>query len=133
MTFSLGQTILAIILVGHGAGHMLFFVPLVSAVDWDQSTDSWLLSRIGGCRFTQAVGAIIWLIATVAFLISAFGLIVGMDYWGPAAIIGSLVSILGIILFWEKRPTSPVIAALIVDIAILIAWAMGWLPASFPS
>jgi hypothetical protein len=126
MAFGLWQTILAVLLLGHGAGHMLFLVALVSAIDWDQFTDSWLLSRIGGCRFTQIAGSLIWLAATGAFLVAAFGAIVAQDYWRTAATIGALISILGIILFWKNPPSWLAVAASIVDLLILVGLALGW-------
>ncbi len=123
------STLLAILIAAHGVGHMLFLVTLLGMADWRQVTESWLITPRFGCYVTQAVGTVVWLAATGAFLAAAFGLFVGGGYWREAAIIGSGVSLVGIFLFWKNPPGLAVLAALLVDALVLIALLLvGWPP-----
>jgi hypothetical protein len=130
MSPNLAITILAIALAMHGAGHMLFLVPLIGLADWGQPTESWLFRRIGGCRAEQFFGTIIWLGATLGFIGAAIGLLFQSDWWRSSAILGAVISVIGLVLFWKNPPGSPVLAALIVDILVLVALLVfNWLPA----
>lgn len=129
MSSPLFSTLLAILIAAHGAGHMLFLVTLLGMADWRQVTESWLITPRLGCYVTQAVGALVWLAATAAFLAAAFGLFVGGGYWREAAILGSFASLLGIFLFWKNPPAATVVSALVVDVLVLAALLLlGWPP-----
>jgi hypothetical protein len=121
MTTNPFSTLLAIILLAHGVGHMLWLVTLLGMADWRQTSESWLITPRFGCYVTQAVGVIVWLGAIGAFLAAAFGVFVAQDYWRTAAVIGAIISIIGLFLFWKNPPSQPFISALAFDLITLAA------------
>jgi hypothetical protein len=130
METNLVATIIAIVLLAHGAGHMLWLVSLMGMADWRQVVESWLITPRFGCYVTQIVGAIVWLTATGAFAAAAFAMFVGARWFGSAATIGAIASILGLFLFYKNPPSQPVISAFIVDVLVLLG-VPAWLLANF--
>jgi len=113
----------------HGAGHMLFLVSLIGLSNWGQTAESWLFSRIGGCRAEQFFGSMIWLGATTGFIAAAVGLYFQVDWWRSGAIWGAIISIAGLLLFWKNPPSLLNVAALCVDILVLvILFVFNWPP-----
>jgi hypothetical protein len=130
MDNNLTATLLAIVFMGHGVGHMLWLVSLLGMADWRQVTDSWLITPPFGCYVTQIVGAAVWLTAIGAFVAAAFALFVGGRWWANAALIGAVASLLGLFLFFKRPLTLSVAASFIVDVLVL-AGAPAWLLSNF--
>jgi hypothetical protein len=112
------RIVLALVVAVHGLGHVLFLVSLLGIADWAQATQSWLL---GGGWLAKGLGAAIWLVAIVGFVVAAVGLFQMSGWWQQLAIIAAIVSIAGLLLFWESPPGSPVISALVFDLLVLMA------------
>jgi hypothetical protein len=124
------RVVLAIVLVAHGIGHVLFLGPAVRIVGWaDQSGGSWLLSPTVGDAAAHAAGALVWAAATVLFVAAAAGLALAQEWWRPVALVGAFVSLAGIVVFWDGILTASAVPALIVDVAVIV----GLLVAHWPS
>jgi hypothetical protein len=119
------RNILAIVIVAHGIGHVLFLVPLLGIADWGQSTQSWLFR---GDTFARLVGSLLWLTAIIGFCMAAYGLWNQLSWWSSAALIASLASAVGLVLFWANPPTSSVFFAFAFNVAVIgLAFAVQWL------
>lgn len=114
--------VLAIAVLAHGIGHVLFLVPAAGIANWaDQTGHSWLLTSAVGDGPARAVAAIVWGAATVLFVAGVAGFWMSLDWWRPVTIAAAIVSIAGIVVFWDGIATSNAFLALAFDVVILIA------------
>ncbi len=119
------RVVLAVVLVMHGLGHVLFLGPALRLVDWaGQTGGSWLISAPLGDGPTHALGGLVWAASTVLFVVSAGGLLVSQEWWRPVALAGAVVSLFGIAVFWDGIATTSAAFALVVDVAIIVALAV---------
>ena len=59
------KLVLAVVVLFHGIGHLLFLGPTIGAVDWaGQTGHSWALTGVLGDGPTRTLGALIW-VATI--------------------------------------------------------------------
>ncbi len=124
------RIVVAVVLIAHGIGHVLFLGPALRIASWaEQSGGSWLLSSTAGDGVAHAVGALVWAAATVLFVASGTGLLLSQEWWRPLAVVGAVVSLIGIFVFWDGILTASAVPALIVDVAVLV----GLLVAHWPS
>lgn len=117
---------LAIAVLAHGIGHVLFLVPAVGIANWaDQTGHSWLLTSVVGDGPARAVAAFVWAAATLLFVAGVAGFWTGQEWWRQVTIGAAIVSIVGIVLFWDGIATSNAFLALAFDVAVLLAllWA----------
>jgi hypothetical protein len=112
------RIVLVLLLGVHGIGHVLFLAPLLGIANWGQSTQSWLL---GGDLLARSVGTVIWLVATLGFLVAAAGLFGQTAGWRTAAAGASIVSSIGLVLFWTNPTSSPAYSAFGFDLLVLLA------------
>jgi hypothetical protein len=125
------RLVLALVVGGHGLGHILFLVPLLRMADWGQTTHSWLL---GDGWLAKGLGTVIWLVAIVGFTVVAIGLFQLTSWWRTVAIVAAAVSTLGLLLFWAVPTTSPVISALTFNLLVLGALLIfHWPPVTHPA
>ncbi len=117
---------LAVVVGAHGIGHILFLVPLLGIADWGQSTHSWLL---GAGSPAKIIGSLLWLVATIGFIVVAVGLFGETTWWRPLAVISALVSLVGLILFWSTPAASPAFFALLFNAGVILSlWLLDWPP-----
>ena len=125
------RVVLAIVLVAHGIGHVLFLGPALRVAAWaDQSGGSWLLSPTLGDGGAHAAGALVWAAATVLFVLAGAGLLLAMEWWRPIAVLAAVVSLLGIVLFWNGILTASALPALIVDVALIVGLVIAHWPSA---
>lgn len=127
------KLVVALVLVAHGVGHSMGILGAfkVAAVNPAWQGDSWILSGMAGQTATQAIGAALWALAIVGFVLLG-AVVLGWlpaAWWQPLAIGSSVVSLLGVLLFPIAFPTFSTIGATAVDVAVLAAvlW-YGWAP-----
>ena len=109
--------VMALVILVHGIGHVLFLVPLLGVADWGQSTESWLIRTE---TTTRLLGSVLWMGAIVLFTAAAVALFGVEVAWRPAAIVASIVSLLGITLFWDSSNSAAAVFAATVDITLLM-------------
>jgi hypothetical protein len=112
---------LAVVLIFHGIGHVLFLAPALRLASWaDQTGASWLLGPAFGDGIAHAAGAVIWAVSAVLFVGAACGLLLTQEWWRPVAVAGAVVSVIGIVAFWGGIAPSSAVAALVVDAIVIV-------------
>jgi hypothetical protein len=118
--------VLAVVVLAHGVGHLLFFVPAVGLASWaDQTGHSWLLTAAIGDASARTIAAFVWAVATILFVGGVAGYWMSQEWWRAVTIAAAVVSLVGIVVFWDGIATSSALMALVVDVLVLIAlvWA----------
>lgn len=115
------RTILAIIVMAHGIGHVLFVVPCLGIAQWGQSTHSWLLTRGLGDTLTRAIGTLIWLAVIAGFTAAGVGLLGQHTWWRTVAVAAAGVSLLGIVIFAHGGDVQSQLSPGLMNVAILVA------------
>lgn len=114
--------VVAIAVLAHGIGHILFLVPAVGIANWaDQTGHSWLLAPVLGDGVTRAVAALVWSAATLLFVGGVAGFWMSLDWWRPVTIAAAIVSIAGIVVFWDGIAASNAFLAVVFDVVVLVA------------
>jgi cytochrome c biogenesis protein CcdA len=127
------RIVIAIILFGHGIGHIMGF--LETWTSWQPFSEPsfnespWIFSD--GVFIDSVVGkvfGIFWLVAVIGFFASAIGLIANQSWWSTVAIIASLFSLLAVIPWWNTFTPGIMSkkSAVVVDIIILVALLGPW-------
>ena len=127
------RIIFAIILFGHGIGHVVGF--LGTWTNWQLfpeppfNDSPWILP--GDVFIQSAVGkvfGIFWLISTGAFFAAAIGLVLKQSWWATVAVIASLLSLLAVIPWWNSFTPGIMSkkSAVLVDIIIIVVLLGPW-------
>lgn len=101
--------------IGHIAGVTGAFWPITGGF---KAENPWILP--GDVLVTSWVGklwALFWLAALVLIVASAWGLIIGADWWRQAALVGSIVSIAAIVP-WARVVPAGALLGVILDIGV---------------
>ena len=120
------KLVLAVVVLFHGIGHLLFLGPTLGVVEWaGQTGHSWALTGVLGDGPTRTVGALIWVATIVLFVAGVAGFLTAQPWWIGVTVVASVLSIAGIVLMWDGIATSNAVMALAVDIVILVSllWA----------
>lgn len=122
---------LAVVVLAHGIGHVLFLVPTVRLASWaDQTGHSWLLTGSLGDGPTRAIAAVIWIAAIALFVAGVVGFLTGAGWWPAVTIVGAIVSIVGIVAMWDGLAQPSAMLALAFDVVVLVALAWAHWPAT---
>jgi hypothetical protein len=114
------NVLLALVVLAHGIGHVLFLAPTIRLASWaDQSGHSWLMTPLLGDMPTQVVGGAIWIATIGLFVAGVGGFLTGQDWWRAVTVAAAIVSIVGIVLMWDGIATTNAILALAFDVLIL--------------
>jgi hypothetical protein len=125
MSGDVWRTILVLVIMAHGIGHVLFLAPCLGITNWGQSAQSWLLTGVLGDTLTRVVGSVLWLAAVAGFAAAGAGLLGQKAWWRALAVGAAGVSLLGLVLFAKGGDAQPLLSAGLMDVAILVAllWA----------
>jgi hypothetical protein len=125
------KLVLAVVVLAHGVGHLLFLGPSLRVVDWaGQTSHSWLLTGALGDGPTRAIASIIWIATIVLFVAGVCGYLLGTPWWQGATVAGAIVSIVGIVLFWDGLASSSAAFALVFDAVVLVTLLLARWPAA---
>jgi hypothetical protein len=122
--------LIALGVLAHGIGHVLFMPLLSGTMKLDASGHSWLLSGVIGDGLTQAVATIAGGALVVVFAIVSGGIVWQSTWWRAIAIVASLASMVLVIAMWDGLPTGPAAGALLFDAAVLVALVVVRWPAA---
>ena len=107
------RTIVTLVLVFHGLGHIMGIIPALGLVntestnqDWlkNWSSYSWLLTDVLGDSGSRILCFGLFLIGLIGFIGAALGLygwLVPHEWWRMLAIGSSMISLVTILLFWN--------------------------------
>ena len=129
MSGGIWRIVLALVILAHGIGHVLFLAPCLGFAQWGQSAQSWLLTGLLGDTVTRWIGGLLWLVVIAGFLAAGVGLLAGYTWWRTLAIASAGVSLLALVLFARGGNLQPLLSAGGMDLAILVALAwLHWPP-----
>ena len=127
------RVIVAIVLIGHGIGHIMGFIetwtkwqpfsdPAFNASPWILPGDVYIESAIG------KLFGIFWLLSMLGFFAAGIGLVANQPWWATVAIVASILSLIAVVPCWNTftpgimSKTSAVVVDIIVIIALLGPW-----------
>jgi hypothetical protein len=119
--------VVIVVLLAHGIGHILGFLESWTSIPAGFTNQPWLLSS--GVTMESGVGrafGLLWLVAMIAFIGAALGLLTGQEWWRTLAIAGAFISLFAILPWWNTINSGARIGAVAVDVAILIALFPSW-------
>jgi hypothetical protein len=115
------RIVVALVILVHGIGHVLFLAPCLGITQWGQSAHSWLLTKTLGDVATRVIGSLLWLVVIIGFLAAGVGLLGQVAWWRTLAVASAGVWLLAFVLFVSGSSTQPVLSAAVMDIAVLVA------------
>ena len=113
------QIIIALVLLGHGIGHILF------------AANSWGYWKTGVARSSlfqdvlhadqtfEGIVGILWLIPLIGFVAAAGGYYAGAIWWREAALAAATISTLLLVVWWNSLNTASVIYALMLNLTVI--------------
>jgi uncharacterized membrane-anchored protein YitT (DUF2179 family) len=119
MSNILWRILIAIVIAGHGVGHIFFLVPTLGLAEWGLAGRSWLLSDHVPGAGVKVVGGALWLLAIAGFVAASIGVLSQQEWWRGVAVASAAVSLLGLVLF--AQPLQPIYSAGLMDLATLVA------------
>jgi hypothetical protein len=115
------RTILALVVMAHGVGHVLLLAPCLGVAQWGQSAHSWLLTGALGDTVTRLIGGLLWLAVVAGFAAAGVGLLGQRTWWRGLVVVSAGVSLFALALFASGIDTQPLFSAGLMDVALLIA------------
>lgn len=115
------RTILALVVMAHGVGHVLLLAPCLGVAQWGQSAHSWLLTGALGDTVTRLFGGLLWLAVVAGFAAAGVGLLGQRTWWRGLVVVSAGVSLFALALFASGIDTQPLFSAGLMDVALLIA------------
>jgi hypothetical protein len=100
---------LAIFIILHGLVHIWYvvlslrLVPFQPEMGW--SGESWLLSGMLGDEKARSLAAILYLLATLGFVVAGIGMLTKGGWFRPVMILSAALSSVAIILYWDGNPS----------------------------
>lgn len=119
--------IIALALLVHGIGHIMFFFAAFTPVPMDFVDAPWLLP--GAYTIDSPVGkafAVLWLVAMIGFVGSALGLITNQPWWPSMAVASAVISLVVILPWWNTINPSTRFWATAADVIVIVAFAFPW-------
>ena len=113
--------VVALVVLAHGVGHVLFMPLLSGTMKLDASGHSWLLTGLLGHGLTRAVATLAGAALVIAFAAVAGGVLWQTAWWRTLAIGAAIASMVLVLVMWDGLPTGPAAAAFVFDAAVLVA------------
>ena len=115
------RIVVALVILVHGIGHVLFLAPCLGMTQWGQAAHSWLLTKTLGDAATRAIGALLWLAIIAGFAAAGVGLLGQQTWWRALAVGSAGGALLALALFASGIGRQPLLSAGLMDVAILLA------------
>jgi hypothetical protein len=119
------RIVLALFLVAHALGHLIWFLAAWTPLRAGVSEGSWLLP--GEVAIRDLGGKLLGLVALVAlgFLLgAAFAVLDGRESWRMVTVIGCVLSLVAVIPWWRRSPGITAFNASAADIGLLVFVAL---------
>jgi hypothetical protein len=91
-------------------------------MDW--SGRSWIFTNFLGDSTTRTLAGVLYVVATLAFVVSGIGIFARADWWRPVLVASAVFSAAIILLLWDGSMQLIVqkgLIGLLIDIGILVA------------
>lgn len=119
--------LIAIAMLMHGVGHIMFFLEAFTGSPMGFSTAPWLLP--GGFTVDSPVGkafALLWLLAMLGFMAAAIGLVARQEWWPALAVAAAVVSLVVLLPWWNTITPSSRMWVLLADVVVIVAFGLPW-------
>lgn len=119
--------LIAIAMLMHGVGHIVFVLAAFTETPMEFSTAPWLLP--GAFTVDSPVGkafALLWLLAMLGFMVAAVGLILRKEWWPSLAVAAAVVSLVVLLPWWNTITPSSRVWVLLADVVVIAAFGMPW-------
>jgi hypothetical protein len=86
--------------------------------------ESWLLSRFLGESATRSLASIVFIVATLAFVVSGVGTLFNAGWWRSALLASAIFSTAMVVLYWDgsfEMIVQKGLIALLINAGILVA------------
>lgn len=113
--------LVALAVVAHGIGHVLFMPVLSESFRLDASGRSWLLTPILGDGLVRFVASTVASVVLVGFIVATGGFLVRTSWWRALALGCAVASAVLVASMWDGLPRSSAFFALAFDLAIVAA------------
>jgi hypothetical protein len=111
----------------HGLVHLWYFTLSRGLVefkpDMGWSGESWLLRGVLGDSTTRTLAAALYLVATIALVVSGLAIFLRAEWWQPLLLGSAVISVVTILLFWDGEMQYIVqkgLLGLLIGVAILV-------------
>ncbi len=119
--------LIAIAMLMHGAGHIMFFLEAFTDSPMGFSSAPWLLP--GSFTVDSPIGkafALLWLLAMLGFMVAAVGLMTRQEWWPALAVAAAVVSLVVLLPWWNVITQSSRVWVLLADVVVILAFGMPW-------
>jgi len=119
--------LIAIAMLMHGVGHIVFVMAAFTETPMEFSTAPWLLP--GAFTVDSPVGkafALLWLLAMLGFMVAAVGLILRKEWWPALVVAAAVVSLVVLLPWWNTITPSLRVWVLLADVVVIAAFGMPW-------
>lgn len=120
------RIIIGLVLLVHGIGHVMAFLPALNISSTDNwHHRSWVLTPLIGDTASRVISIILFGAAFVGFIAAALGLfgwIVPHELWRTLSVVSAVISLVALGLFWNSFASffPNKIGAIVVNIAVLV-------------
>jgi hypothetical protein len=120
--------LVAVILFAHGIGHIMpFLAAWAPRMNPGFSNGSWLFSTTAGVTSPAGLAfGLLGLVALIAFVGGAVGLLNHQEWWPMLTIAAAVVSLVTILPWASVWPAGSLIGAVAVDLVVLVALLPPW-------
>lgn len=119
--------LIAIAMLMHGAGHIMFFLEAFTDSPMGFSSAPWLLP--GSFTVDSPIGkafALLWLLAMLGYMVAAVGLMTRQEWWPALAVAAAVVSLVVLLPWWNVITQSSRVWVLLADVVVILAFGMPW-------
>jgi hypothetical protein len=113
------RTLIALALLAHGIGHVLFAGNSWGTWRTEPSRAGLFTKVLHVGQDVEGVMGLIWLVPMIGFMAVAWGLYVQAAWWQQAALISAGTSTILMLLWWGSLNESSAMLALLFDLAVI--------------
>ena len=121
------RSLFTIFVMLHGLVHLWYFTLSRGLVAYKPEMGwtgrSWLFSNLLGDSLTRTIAGVVYVVATVSFLVSGVGLFARAGWWRPLLTTSACLSAAAILVFWDGRTELIVqrgLIGLLINLGILL-------------
>ncbi len=116
--------VLSLILLLHGAGHVLFLANAWGYWKTGAGRAGWFAQALGVGQRVEGIIGLLWLVPIAGFIVAAWGYFTRQGWWPPVMLAVAVMSLVLLFAFWSGLNTSSAFFALLVDVGVigLVLW-----------